>query len=767
MPIVKSGPIGLGNPAGTLDDEVMTMSLSKGTRTMSVQVYHRVTPPYGGQMTATRYRGMSGSLQGYTDHILQSYSSYLDKKLSITKTLYSTSVGEVSTTYGWNESNGYPANTFFDTSAGGHIHFSSNTAQVIPGESTYNGPITPGVYISGSGTGFGTTSNISSPGGHGQAGGGGVIGSGTYFPPIFTYQNVSYSITQLLWFKNTQQTGPFDGSIPYSGSSLLSATNPDRGNFLVLSLKKYSGTAYGFGKQMFPKTLQIGSNFFNFADATMDFDDTTFCTFVWPLTSTQADALAALTGSITVKMTNPDRKNGIYEEFGGGTNTGTNIKLSDYYKGGTEVINSSAVGGTMPASGQIKLSDFYNSTEMKYFDQLNMNLTTTGSDYQFHAYDSFVRAADSIYSALANSDLGVGCRLTSTGVEIRISRGSATTLYVWEPGDTPGLGIGSNATRSIGGSINDDTSSTATANLISSNPTSVYPATLDSVKYIKLKWTVHNSTVLDQSDFTIPGGQLYSGGHINAGYLAQGDVWKNRYDLDHKNGQDGIGITFNMDAQAYSNGVIEDNRCDIDFELWVQGNQGWDHQGSATKIAEFSGRVQAYAEKPPAVGGGGSGSGSCFPAGALVTMSDGSKKPIETIQVGDMVKPHSEYNWDEGANEVLDFIERESEERLIFTINAPGVSLEVTQGHPILTTDGWKAIDVYTAREIHPEMDISKLKVGHTLRLILLDEESGEYGPSEQIIESIIEDARDIPVYNLNVTGNDTYIVNDVAVHNK
>ena len=255
--------------------------------------------------------------------------------------------------------------------------------------------------------------------------------------------------------------------------------------------------------------------------------------------------------------------------------------------------------------------------------------------------------------------------------------------------------------------------------------------------------------------------------HINAGYLAQGNVYKNRYDLNHKNYQDGIAIKFNMDAQSYSNGVTEDNRCDIDFELWAMGDQGWDHQGSATKIAEFSGRLQAYAEKPPATGGHGGGGGGCFPAGALVTMSDGAKKPIETIQVGDMVKPHSEYNWDEGANEVLDFIERESEERLIFTINAPGVSLEVTQGHPILTTDGWKAIDVYTAREIHPEMDISKLKVGDTLRLILLDEESGKYGPSEQIIESIIEDARDIPVYNLNVTGNDTYIVNDVAVHNK
>ena len=161
MPIVKSGPIGLGNPAGTLDDEVMTMTLNKDTRTMSVQVYHRVTPPYGGQMTATRYRGISGSLQGYTDHIIDASSSYLDKKLSIAKTLYSTSVGSVSTTYGWNESNGYPASTFFDTAEEGHRHFSPNATQVIPGESTYNGPITPGVYISGSSTGFGVTSNIS------------------------------------------------------------------------------------------------------------------------------------------------------------------------------------------------------------------------------------------------------------------------------------------------------------------------------------------------------------------------------------------------------------------------------------------------------------------------------------------------------------------------------------------------------------------------------------------------------------------------------
>lgn len=767
MTIRKSGaPVALKNAGGDTDEKTLTFTLGKSSRTMAVQVYHRSSPPVG-SASANLYRGISGSLQGYTDHIVSSSSSFLDADMSISKTLGNTNVGQTTSTYGYNAYIGYPEGGMFDTGTGGHSHWTPNP--VIPAETSYNGPIAPGVYISGSNIGFGAISNMTSPSGEsGSYGGGGTPGTGAYFPPIFTYLGTSYSICQLLWFKNTQVSGPFDVFAPYGGSSL---TTSDNGNFLLLAMKKYTGGSgntndTGFNIQLFPKTFSVGGNSFEFDDATLDYTSTGFITFIWKLSNTQINALNALSGGISCYMSNPDRRNGIHEEFGPSSDL-NNIKLSNYYKGGNNVINYTPVGGSMPTSGQIKISDFYDSKKHYYFDQVPMDLTSSTTDYQFHAYDSFIRSGDSVYSAIALTQLQVTCQLSNGGVTVRISKGNGQTLYVWESG-APGLNIGSGATRTISGTLSDSATLNNTANVISNTPSNTsYSATPDSVRNIKLKYNVHNSTVVNSSDFDTGNGLSVGSYFINAAYYNNADRWFDRWDYNYRNASAGIGVTFTMDAQAYSSGVVENNSCDIDFELWVSGDKGWENAGATTKIAEFRGRIQAYAEKLSSGGGGGGGSGGCFPAGALVTMSDGTKKRIETIEVGDMVKPHSEDNWDDGANEVLDFIEIESEERLIFTINAPGVSLEVTQGHPILTTDGWKAIDIHKAREIHPEMEINKLKVGNKLCLILLDEETGKYGPSEQVIESIIEDARDIPVYNLNVTGNDTYIVNDVAVHNK
>ena len=398
MPINKSGLIALKDAGSNLGERTLSFTLYKSSRTMAVQIYHRSSPP-GTSATAYIYRGISGSLQGYTDHIVETSSSYLDEDMSISKTLNNTNVGQTSNTYGYNTYTGYPDGHMFDTGNAGHKHWSQN--QVVPSETSYNGPIAPGIYISGSNSGFGQVSNMTSPSGEsGSFGGGGVVGSSTYYPPIFTYLGSMYSITQLLWFKNTQITGPFDSFAPYGGSSL---TSSDNGNFLILAMKKYSSgygnnNDTGFNRQLFPKTFTIGGNDFEFDDGTFDFKSTGYITFIWKLTTTQANALNSLSGAIFCTMSNPDRKNGIYEEFQGSI-TGNNIKLSDYYSGGNNVLNYSPVGGSVPTSGEIKFSDFYDTKRHRYYDLVSMDLTSATTDYQFHAYDSFIRDAGSIYSA--------------------------------------------------------------------------------------------------------------------------------------------------------------------------------------------------------------------------------------------------------------------------------------------------------------------------------------------------------------------------------
>lgn len=65
--------------------------------------------------------------------------------------------------------------------------------------------------------------------------------------------------------------------------------------------------------------------------------------------------LKIISGTTTITA-----NNGIAEEFGG--DDSSNVKMSDYYKGGSFV--SSSVTASIPTSGQIKFSDFYGATDV-------------------------------------------------------------------------------------------------------------------------------------------------------------------------------------------------------------------------------------------------------------------------------------------------------------------------------------------------------------------------------------------------------------------
>jgi hypothetical protein len=144
----------------------------------------------------------------------------------------------------------------------------------------------------------------------------------------------------------------------------------------------------------------------------------------------------------------------------------------------------------------------------------------------------------------------------------------------------------------------------------------------------------------------------------------------------------------------------------------------------------------------------------CFTAGSLVTMADGSTKAIETVLVGEKVMGN------EGAtNTVIELKHYESTIRSIFVINN---LLETTEAHPILTTNGWKSFSPETSANQYPELTITLLEIGNVL---VKYNTAGVY--SEEVIETITNDERDISVYNLDVDGNDTFIIHDIVVHNK
>lgn len=145
---------------------------------------------------------------------------------------------------------------------------------------------------------------------------------------------------------------------------------------------------------------------------------------------------------------------------------------------------------------------------------------------------------------------------------------------------------------------------------------------------------------------------------------------------------------------------------------------------------------------------GGSPEGDCFIADALVTMADGSTKRIQDVVEGDLVKGNT------GDNSVLE-VKITRGPFYLFSIN--NSDHFVTSSHPFLTTEGWKSFNKYVSRQLHPDLNIEQLEIGDTLVT-----QNGNV-----TLESFSSISQVLPVFNLNVDGDDTYIVNDFIVHNK
>jgi hypothetical protein len=88
-------------------------------------------------------------------------------------------------------------------------------------------------------------------------------------------------------------------------------------------------------------------------------------------------------------------------------------------------------------------------------------------------------------------------------------------------------------------------------------------------------------------------------------------------------------------------------------------------------------------------------------------MADGSHKPIEAVRVGEKVRGKS------GVNTVLGY-HRPMLDGALYALN-DGEAF-VTEEHPFLTTDGWKAINPAKTRAVHNlNIEVGTLQVGDTL----------------------------------------------------
>ena len=148
----------------------------------------------------------------------------------------------------------------------------------------------------------------------------------------------------------------------------------------------------------------------------------------------------------------------------------------------------------------------------------------------------------------------------------------------------------------------------------------------------------------------------------------------------------------------------------------------------------------------PAPGGGG-----CFVGDVLVSMADGTKKPIADIQFGEKLV---------GATRVNHFVHPETHlsNEVLYGFN--GERPFVTGEHQLMTTKGWRVIDPKLAlNESHGTIRREALKVGD--RLVLED-------GSTMRIRSIdaYDSGETVRLYNPGLDGDHTYYVNGILVHN-
>ena len=152
----------------------------------------------------------------------------------------------------------------------------------------------------------------------------------------------------------------------------------------------------------------------------------------------------------------------------------------------------------------------------------------------------------------------------------------------------------------------------------------------------------------------------------------------------------------------------------------------------------------------------GDGGGSCFVAGTLVTLEDGSKKNIEDVQVGEKL-----LGQDGAINTVLEHDFPMLGGRDLIGINGSGPFK--TPEHPLFTKQGWKAFRVSDTLYHYPHLESimnGDLEVGDEIL-----QEDGTWMTIESL--EVHTNEPEQQVYNFILDGNNTYYANGLLAHNR
>lgn len=147
----------------------------------------------------------------------------------------------------------------------------------------------------------------------------------------------------------------------------------------------------------------------------------------------------------------------------------------------------------------------------------------------------------------------------------------------------------------------------------------------------------------------------------------------------------------------------------------------------------------------------------CFVQGTTITMANGSTKSIQDVAVGDQLLGN-----DGVVNTVLECVRPTLGNRTLVSFN--GQAPFMTSDHPVLTTGGsWKSVNPDATNFKYPELadlSIGQLAVGDVI--VTKDHTGFEIVSIEEHVEH-----KDLQLYNFALDGNNTYVANNLVVHNK
>ena len=150
-------------------------------------------------------------------------------------------------------------------------------------------------------------------------------------------------------------------------------------------------------------------------------------------------------------------------------------------------------------------------------------------------------------------------------------------------------------------------------------------------------------------------------------------------------------------------------------------------------------------------------SGGCFAPGTKILMGNYKVKNIEDVQINDIIMAYDEVNDEFVSKRVTESYSHHNTPQMVKLTFANNTTIELTPGHPLYSTKGWKSLDIKNSLLEHTTV-ATLLKIGDII--INID------GSSMLTNIEYLETENNYTSYNLEVEDCHTFLANGFVAHN-